>query len=262
MTPPRILILRAAGINCDEEMAYAWQQAGARPDRVHINRLIEQPGRLSDYAAVVFPGGFSYGDDIAAGTILANQVRHHLADGIRRLVEDGRLALGVCNGFQVLVKSGLLGDADGNGRVGAAEVTIAGNDNGRFEDRWVRLRATTDRCVWLEPDEILEMPVAHGEGKVVGAAPETITELDHRGCLAVKYVGPDGRPGAGFPANPNGSQRDAAGLCDATGRIFGLMPHPERFVAPTQHPLHTRRPDAPADGARLFRRAVDYFRQQ
>ena len=175
--PIKALVLRTAGTNCDWETCFAWQQAGAEADRVHINRLIDDPGRLDDYQILTVPGGFSYGDDISAGKILANQVVHHLADAVADFLAKDRLVLGICNGFQVLVKAGLLpGGEDGRPslRQGA---TVTANDRGLFDDRWVRLRVDTDRCVFLEKGEVLEMPIAHAEGKFVPA--EDVLSLIH-----------------------------------------------------------------------------------
>jgi len=258
--PIKALVLRTAGTNCDVETQFAWQQAGAEADRVHINRLIEAPAILDDYQVLTVPGGFSYGDDISAGKILANQVVHHLAGAVAEFLEKDRLVLGICNGFQVLVKAGLLpGGPDGRPslRQGA---TVTANDRGLFDDRWVRLRVDTDRCVFLRKGEVLEMPIAHAEGKFVPAEDVSVDALDDAGQVAVRYVGPDGEAGAGFPWNPNGSVGDVAGLCDRTGRIFGLMPHPERHISPWHHPQWTRRPAVEeGDGLRVFRRGVAYF---
>jgi len=262
---PRVIVLRTAGTNCDEETAYAWTLAGAIAERIHINRLIERPGLLDRYQVLTIPGGFSYGDDIAAGKILANQIVHHLADAMHAFLEAGKLILGICNGFQVLVKSGLLpnglqraADKAGPGAAGRQVVTLAANDSGKFEDRWVHLRAETDRCVFLQGGERLFLPVAHAEGKLVARA-GVLEQLRAGGYVALRYVDEAGRPGP-YPVNPNGSEDDIAALTDATGRVLGLMPHPERHVHRTHHPLWTRREDAgEPDGLRLFRRAVAYL---
>jgi len=259
--PVKALVLRTAGTNCDEETQFAWEQAGAEAERVHINSLLEDPKRLADYQILTIPGGFSYGDDIAAGKIFANQIVHHLAEVVQEFLAADRLVLGICNGFQVLAKCGLLPGSDGARVTLAQKATLTSNDRGLFEDRWVHLRVDTDRCVFLEKGEVLDMPIAHAEGKFVPANGTPIETLEAGGQIAVRYVGPDGNTDAGYPWNPNGSVADVAGLCDATGRIFGLMPHPERNVLPWHHPHWTRRgAAAEGDGLRVFRRGVEYFK--
>jgi len=258
--PVKALVLRAAGTNCDVETEFAWRQAGAEAERVHVNRLIENPKILRRFQVLTIPGGFSYGDDIAAGKILANQLVHHLADAVHAFLQADRLVLGICNGFQVLVRCGLLpGTPDGRVTL-SQQATLTNNDCGLFVDRWVRLRADTDRCPFLKAGEELALPVAHGEGKFVLGPGLSVEALQEAGQVALRYVGPDGRPGAGYPWNPNGSVSDIAGVCDPTGRILGLMPHPERHVLPWHHPEWTRRPPAKAGhGLALFARAVAYF---
>jgi phosphoribosylformylglycinamidine synthase len=255
MTQVRAIVLRAAGINCDLETEYALRLAGAEADRVHINRLIDRQDRLDAYHILVFPGGFSYGDDVAAGKILANQVTHHLADRVRKFVDDGKLVLGICNGFQVLVKAGLLPGGEGFRQ---EDVTITCNDSGKFEDRWVHLAPQTQRCVFLEPERRIYLPIAHGEGKVVAKDSPALDALVAADHVALKYVDADGAEGP-YPVNPNGSVASIAGLTDSTGRVLGLMPHPERFVRRTQHPHWTRLgEDLDPDGIKLFRNAVRY----
>jgi len=261
-SPIRVMVLRAAGTNCDEETAFAWSMVGATADRVHINRVIEAPRMLRDYQILTVPGGFSYGDDVAAGRILANQMVHHLADELHAFVDSGKLVLGICNGFQVLVKAGLL-PGPMNGMNASSNrcrpLTVTYNDSAKYEDRWVHLRVDSDRCVFLERGAILALPVAHGEGKVVTIDDATLNALRDGGYVAIRYVDENGRPGP-FPINPNGSQDDIAGLTDRTGRVFGLMPHPERHIHRTQHPLWTRRPaDAEADGLMVFKPAMAYL---
>jgi len=254
---PRALVIRSAGTNCDIETAYALDKAGARAERVHVNRLVEAPEGLDGFQVLVIPGGFSYGDDIASARILANELRFALGDALRRFVGRGNLVLGICNGFQALVKAGLLGvDA-----AGKPQATLSFNDSGKFEDRWVYLKASTDRCVFVRPGEDAYLPVAHGEGKFLVSSPAALERMEREGLVVFRYVGPDGRPGSGYPWNPNGSVADVAGICDPSGRIFGLMPHPERHVDGTQHPRWTREGLKPeGDGLRVFRNAVAYAR--
>jgi len=266
--PVRALVLRTAGTNCDAETQFAWEKAGAKAERVHINRLIEDPKRLTRYQILTIPGGFSYGDDISAGKIFANQLVHHLAGVLHDFLEADRLVLGICNGFQVLVMCGLLpGVADGRPTL-AQGATLTNNDSGLFEDRWTHLRADTDRCVFLEKGESLYLPVAHAEGKFVPGPEATLEKLEAAGQVALRYVGPDpstslragSKTGAGYPWNPNGSVGDVAGLCDPTGCILGLMPHPERHLLPWHHPQWTRLGARESgDGLAIFQRGVAYF---
>lgn len=262
MEQVKAIVLRAAGVNCDMETEYALQTAGAAAQRVHINRVIENPAMLDDYQILVFPGGFSYGDDVAAGKILANQIVHHLADALGKFVDDGKLVLGICNGFQILVKAQILPGFVHEGPDVPTEqpVSITDNDSGKFEDRWVHLEPISDRCVFIEPGRRIYLPVAHAEGKVVTKDTATLEKLESRGYVAFRYVDADGNEG-GFPVNPNGSMASIAGLTDTTGRVLGLMPHPERFVHRTQHPHWTRLgDDGVADGIIIFNNAVDYVR--
>jgi phosphoribosylformylglycinamidine synthase len=260
MSRPKVIILRTAGTNCDEETAHAWQLAGARPERVHVRELAERPDRLQEFAILTIPGGFSYGDDISAGKILANQLVHHLAGVIREFVSGGKLVLGICNGFQVLVKASLLpggmaGSEAPADPIGVQQVTLTQNDSARFEDRWVHLRSACRANAFLPADTILAMPIAHAEGKLVMRDDAVRRRLAEREHVALTYCDTDGHAGP-YPINPNGSEADIAGLTDATGRILGLMPHPERHAYRTQHPQWTRRPTDQADGRILFETAV------
>jgi phosphoribosylformylglycinamidine synthase len=249
------LILRAPGANCDVEAQFSFEQAGAVADRLHINRLREQPRLLQRYQILVVPGGFTYGDDVAAGKILANQLSHFLGDALRRFRDADKLILGICNGFQALLKAGLLLPPDDEGPL----ATLAPNAEGKFEDRWIYLQATPGRCPFLTGYERMHVPVAHGEGKFLCREPWILLGLEQTGQVVLRYVDADGRAGP-YPINPNGSQGDVAGICDATGRVLGVMPHPERHVLPTQHPRWTREGlKAEGDGLRLFRNAVQYF---
>lgn len=259
---PRVLILRAAGINCDLETEKGFRMAGAATAYVHVNALREEPRRLREFDVLAIPGGFSYGDDVAAGTILASELRFTLAPEIERFVSEGKLVLGICNGFQVLVKAGLLPGGIGkeNGhdeRRRRDRVTISMNDSGRFEDRWVTLRAPRGaKSVFLAEGEAIRVPVGNGEGKVVFSSAAVLAELEEKGQVALRYEGPDGKP-APFPFNPNGSQGDVAGLSDPTGRVMGLMPHPDRHLHRWNGPRWTREGlPAEGDGVRFFRNAV------
>lgn len=233
----RVAVLKAPGTNCDEETRRAFELAGASADGVLIQQVIAKTARLSDYQIVALPGGFTYGDDVGAGRLAANELKYRLRDEVAAFVASGRLILGICNGFQILVKMGLLP----SGRLdGPQSVTLTWNDSGRFEDRWVHLKPAFNVCVWTHGiEEAFELPVAHGEGKFVAQAASTLEQLLGFGQIVLQYCDPDERE-AGYPWNPNGSVGNIAGICDPTGRIFGLMPHPERHVVPTQHPRWTR----------------------
>ena len=260
MTQARAIIIRAAGINCDYETQHALELAGAEADRIHINRVIENKDLLDNYQILVFPGGFSYGDDVAAGKILANQVVHHLYERLRGFVDNGKLVMGICNGFQVLVKAGLLPGIKSES-CGQRPVTITYNDCGKFEDRWVYLKPVSSKCVFIEQGQQIYLPIAHGEGKVVTCDDATLEVLRADEHIAFKYVDENGQEGD-FPVNPNGSVDSIAGLTDSTGRVLGLMPHPERFTRVTQHPRWTRLKDRDrADGMTLFNNAVKYVEQ-
>jgi len=257
MPTPRVLILRAPGTNCDLETAFAFERAGALTELLHINQLLATPERARDFQILCLPGGFSYGDDIAAGRILATQLDRHLHDTLYEFKASDKLILGICNGFQVLLKTGLLLDD-----LGPSAATLTWNDSGKFEDRWVHLRAQRGPCVFLQDVDSLYLPVAHAEGKFVARDHASLGILAAQGRLALRYTAgqaPDGGT-VSYPANPNGSEEHVAGLCDATGRVFGLMPHPERHIDPTHHPQWTRRgPVDEGDGLLLFRNAVRYF---
>ncbi len=262
MTQPRVLILRAPGTNCDVETAYAFELAGGRPERLHVNRLLESPAQLGDFQILCLPGGFSFGDDIAAGRILANQIRHHLVDWLAEFHASGKLILGICNGFQVLLKSGVLLPLTEDC---SAPATLTWNASARFEDRWVPLVTSGMKSVFFEGIDAMYLPVAHAEGKFVPRDEQRFTELDQGGQLVLRYGTRQTRatglaPQVPYPENPNGSLGDVAGVCDATGRICGLMPHPERYIDFTQHPRWTRQPATKAgDGLRVFENAVNYF---
>ena len=258
MATPRVLILRAPGTNCDRETAFAFQTSGAASEVIHINRLRENPALARNYQVLCIPGGFSYGDDVAAGRILANQLRHHLADAITDFKEAGKLVLGICNGFQVLIKSGILLEPDD----GQAVATLTWNNSGQFEDRWVDLAVASHKSVFLQGIQSMYLPVAHAEGKLVVRDTQRLEHLDRAGQLVLRYSTPDGNWDCPvpFPANPNGSIANVAGISDDSGRILGLMPHPERHIDHTQHPRWTRGEGGdPGDGSQIFRNAVRFF---
>ncbi len=264
---PAALILRAAGTNCDGELVRAFQLAGAATTLLHLDRLIDDPARLEAYDIVAVAGGFSYGDDIASGRIFAARMRRRLYPALRDAARRGSLMFGVCNGFQVFVQAGLLPGPDGGvwpeDQPPAQETALTFNAGGRFVDGWFGIEAPSaaeSPCVWTRglgeaypPSlraDVMKLPIAHGEGRFV-APPEVISRLRRSGQVALRYASGD---------NPNGSQGDIAGICDPSGRIFGLMPHPERYLEWTRHPYWTRLDPAlrslPTPGLTMFRNAV------
>lgn len=268
MRRPKALVLTGFGLNCDGETAFALESAGADPKRIHLNSLSAGEENLRDFQILIVGGGFSWGDDHGAGVIMAMRIRHRLSDALRDFVEGGGLVLGICNGFQVLVNLGLLPLFEPPAL--RREVALIGNDCGNFRDQWVKLAINrASPCIFTRGMETIDLPVRHGEGKFY-AEPAVIHRLEAQEQVFMRYALPDGAPAQGaFPHNPNGSVNDIAGICDPTGRIAGLMPHPEAFNHVTNHPDWTlwreraRRagktlPEE-GHGIRLFRNAVEYF---
>jgi phosphoribosylformylglycinamidine synthase len=252
MHSPKAFVLRTAGTNCDGETVDALERAGARAELLHLERLAAEPARLDEAELVVLPGGFSYGDDVAAGRVFGLELRHLLPEALSAFVERGGFVLGICNGFQVLVEAGLL-----EPRGAERTIALTGNASNRFECRWVTLRSEASACPWLVAGEVWPVPVAHAEGRFVVKDAAALERLEANGQIALRYVARDG----GAPGrldNPNGSQGDIAGVCDPTGRVLGLMPHPERNVNPWNHPYWTRLPARDeGEGLAFFRRMVD-----
>jgi phosphoribosylformylglycinamidine synthase len=280
MSTPRALVFRTAGTNCDRELVYALERAGAAVDVVHLKQILAEPARLDRYSLIALPGGFSYGDDIAAGRVFGLELRHGLARELAAFVGRGGFVYGVCNGFQVLVESGLF-EADlaatpsaapqsmaiggaaraGSLAIGAADRNVALYDNAsnHFECRWVTLKSETCNATWLTAGELLPCPVAHGEGRFVVRDATLLKRLIANGQIALRYVRSDGSAARGaYPDNPNGSVDDIAGICDRTGRVLGLMPHPERNITPWNHPHWTRLPQRnEGEGLSFHRRLVE-----
>jgi phosphoribosylformylglycinamidine synthase subunit PurQ / glutaminase len=249
---PRVCILKADGTNCEVETGHAFALAGADPEIVPMNLLRWRERRLSDYDVLVAPGGFSYGDDVASGKVMAVELMSFLADEMRAFAAAGKPILGVCNGFQVLVRTGLLPF----GELGTMRATLTTNASGRFECRWVEMRRESEPAILSGVPDRLALPSAHAEGRFY-ADPDTLARIEAAGLVALRYVDRDGGPTATYPANPNGSLNAIAGLTDPTGRILGLMPHPERYVQPYQRPGWQQRPgDGVPDGLAVFRRIV------
>jgi phosphoribosylformylglycinamidine synthase len=251
-----VCVLRGLGINADEELESAFSQVGAEPHALHVIDLTRSPERLRDYRILALPGGFSYGDHLGSGRVLAALLAERLGAELREFVASGALVIGICNGFQVLVKAGFLPDTSGTTR---PEASLIHNESGRFEDRWVSVAFPSSRSVWTRGLGGMDLPVRHGEGKFV-TTPQVADRLVAGGQIAVTYARTDGTAGPpGYPDNPNGSELDIAGVCDPTGRILGLMPHPEAYLAPENHPLWTRDKARLPLGTEILRRGVDYL---
>ncbi len=265
MPRPSALILTAAGINCDRELAHAFDLAGAAPQFVHLNDVLEKPKLLDRFDLIGLPGGFSFGDAVAAGRIMATMMRQRLYQPLVNAIERGVPIIAPCNGFQIAVQMGLLpGPAPGArwpDLAPAPTVALGQNSSGRFIDRWCRVDIPAEtRCIWTQGlhaiAETRLLPIAHGEGRFIAAAGDTLADLQATGRIAVCYAPDD---------NPNGSAEDSAGICDSTGLVFGLMPHPERFTRWTQHPWWTRLAESTLEGEPLglamFRNAMAHVRQ-
>ena len=264
---PRICVLRAPGTNCDIETAYAFEMAGGIAERVHLFRLLESPELLGSWQILCIPGGFSYGDDIGAGVIFSRHLKRRLKEELTRFLSQGKLVLGICNGFQVLLKSGLLPEGSAQWHFPAdPKATLTWNDNGQYTARWVRLKAGKTHNVFLQGVESIELPIAHAEGKFVVRDKNSLSQWDLQGQVALRYTSElnsndDENYPLDYPHNPNGSLWNIAGLSDPEGQILGLMPHPERFIFRTQHPQWTRHASDQqyGDGLKLFQNGVNYF---
>lgn len=265
----KALVLTGFGLNCDIETAFAFELAGAEAKRVHINSLINGKEDLDDFQILAFGGGFSWGDDHGAGVVQALKLKKHIGAKLLSFIEKGRLVMGICNGFQTLVNLGLLPGLNNDYR--ARTVALTWNDCGNFRDQWVHLRSNKESpCVFTKDMEVIDLPVRHGEGKFV-AEPEIIDQLMANNQVVLRYADKDGSPAEkSFPLNPNGSIYDIAGICDPTGRIFGLMPHPEAFNHFTNHPDWTRKKQqlksqgkemdtGITSGIKMFKNGVDYM---
>jgi len=260
MSTPSVLVLRAPGINCERETHHAFEIAGARAEYVHIKQLIAEPEHLDRFSILAVPGGFSYGDDIAAGAVLAHQMQLHLGDRMLRFVERGGLAIGICNGFQILVRLGLL-PRMGGGEL-RQQVALVPNLSHRYECRWVTLRSTASRCVFVADGLTLRLPAAHAEGYLVAGEEATQARLED-GYRTFVYLDAQGAPTTSYPDNPNGTPGAIAGLTDCTGRVLGIMPHPDRAYLP-HHMPDWRSTGMPArgDGMEIFSAMVHVARSE
>lgn len=264
MSKPKVIVLRTAGTNCDKETHYAFGLVGSDAELVHINEIVNKKKKISSYQILVLPGGFTYGDDLGAGKILANELRFKLKKELEKFIKDGKLIIGICNGFQILVKCGLL---PGFTKF-KQEASLILNDSAKFEDRWTYLKVTSrksqvTKCIWVENlPKIIYLPVAHGEGKFVVNDEALLERIRQNNQIVFQYCNKEGEL-SGYPDNPNGSIDNIAGICDETGRILGLMPHPERHMFFYQHPHWTRlsKKDE-GDGLAIFRNGVEYAKRR
>lgn len=264
---PPVLIITGYGVNCEAESRVAWELAGASVQLVHLHDLLDAPRRLKEFKALMFIGGFSFGDHMGSGHVLALRLRHRLRDELQSFIEEGNLILGVCNGFQVMAKLGVLPALDHD--YFTPKIALLPNDCGAFQNFWVHLRFEAGApCVFTRDLKHLMLPVRHGEGKVFTGDRLFLDELEQAHCVACRYV--DGQtlaPTMRFPDNPNGSLNAIAGLCDPTGRVFGLMPHPEAYLFPENHPqwpqqrLRNELPEAGL-GLQIFQNAVRYLQER
>lgn len=278
MPTPRALIIRAPGTNCDAELARAFELAGARATTVHLDTLIADPTPIDHADLIGLPGGFSYGDDIASGRIFAMRLRQNLYPALRETVARGCPVFAVCNGFQIAVQAGLLpGPSAGTPwphTPAEQELTLTYNAGGRFIDTWVPVHAVPESvCIWTKglteafshAPQALMLPMAHGEGRLVAKDHSVLERLARHGQVAMRYGAAPRPPGQALhPDNPNGSTDDIVGICDTTGRVFGLMPHPERYLDWSRHPFWTRLDPAARSGdtpgLRMFKNAVQAAR--
>jgi phosphoribosylformylglycinamidine synthase len=255
VSAPSVLILRAPGINCERETFHAFERAGARCEYVHVKRLLAHPDELDRFAILAVPGGFAYGDDIAAGRVLAHEMQRRLGARLLAFLERGGLALGICNGFQVLVRLGLLPRLGGGALM--QQVTLTHNLSNRYECRWVTLGTRASRCAFLPAGLTLRFPAAHGEGYLLARDEDFARVLDEEGYVAFVYLDEHGEPTTQYPANPNGSPGGIAGLTDVSGRVLALMPHPDRAYLPHHMPDWRRAPlRAHGDGMVVFESMV------
>jgi phosphoribosylformylglycinamidine synthase len=259
----RAIVITGFGLNCEAETAHALTLVGAGVEQVHLNDLIVDPAALERCHILVLIGGFSFGDHIGAATVFANRLKYRLREPIERFVASGRLILGICNGFQTLVKFGLLPGLDGD--LVSRRVTLTANDNGLFRNDWVHLRTDhASPCIFTRGIETIDLPIRHGEGKFVPESDDLLDRLREQHLVPLRYADPaTGKPTGAFPHNPNGSVDNVAGICNPTGRVFGMMPHPEGSWSPLLHPDWPRRRlngDLPerGDGLRVFENAVAF----
>lgn len=256
MTIPKVCILRTDGTNCDEELFYAFEKFGANPQMVHVNELRNKSKSLKDFQILALPGGFSYGDDLASGKVLAIELISFLKSEIENFIASEKFTIGICNGFQTLVRTGLLP----YNHLGTMDVTLAQNESGRFECRWVKVQTQKSKCKFIKEGLVMDIAINSGEGKFYSDR-ETIKKVEEDSLVVFRYVNQSNLPKQKYPANPNGSINAIAGICDPTGHILGLMPHPEKFVDITQHPNWRRQKFTKPHGSFIFENLIKFVKQ-
>lgn len=262
-TKPHIMILRTEGTNCDEEAFFAFQLAGGNPEYVHVNELRKKTKKLSDFQILVLPGGFAYGDDVVSGKILAVELTSFFQEELETFVKrKDTLTIGICNGFQVLIRTGLLPFGFAQGKPFEMEATLTNNDSGHFECRWINLKFegknTSPFLKGLE-NITVSYQVAHGEGKFFTDG-KTLQMIEDKNLVALRYIDEKGKATLSYPHNPNGALNAIAGITDESGRIFGLMPHPERFVLREQHPNWRTLKITKPQGLPIFENAINFIK--
>ncbi len=264
MSKVKVLIITGFGLNCEKETAHAFEQTGAEPIQIHLNDLLESKRSLDEFKILAFIGGFSYGDHLGAGTVFANKIKFNLRNELNQFVKDGKLIIGICNGFQTLTRLGLTPAI--NNKYFEQQVALTHNDSNVFRDDWVYLKANKNSpCVFTKGIDMIRFPIRHGEGKFV-AEDDILQEIENKNLDVFHYVNSNGECINEFPVNPNGSIKNIAGVCDETGRIFGLMPHPEAFLSPYNSPdwqkekIEGRLPKKGA-GTIIFKNAVAFAEQ-
>lgn len=265
---PRVLIMSGYGINCETESAHAFELAGAKSDIIHINDLISKKKKMSDYDIMMFPGGFSYGDDTGSGQAFADKIKNNLWNELLEFINSGKLILGICNGFQIMTHLGLFANEEFGKRINA----MAANNSNRYECRWVHIKHNNTDCVFTKDIGITHLPVAHGEGRFF-CSPEILKKLKDNNQIVFTYCDKGGNNADGqYPLNPNGSMQDIAGICDKTGRLLGMMPHPERAIYSISEPeFHLRKekakrnsremPEFIESNLKIFKNAVNYIKK-
>ncbi len=259
----KTLIITGVGLNCEKETGYAFSRAGSDVKFIHLNDFLADPVKLHDYQILAFIGGFAYGDHISAGRVFANKFKFSMADDLIKFIHNGNLIIGICNGFQTVIKLGILPGFDNDYFTQLA--TLTNNDSYRFEDRWINLTSPSSNCVFTKGISSLMLPIRHGEGKLVCKDNSITDKLFKNKQIVFQYSDPSGnKPTMDYPLNPNGSAEAIAGICDPTGRVFGLMPHPEGYLSPYNHPNWTKMKalgKLPEEGAglKIFKNAVEYF---